>query len=187
MEAVEAITTRSSPRAVSEPAVSRDDLAKVLGAAVRAPDHGKLRPWRFMLVEGDNRLKFGELMAQCLKRRDPEATDGAMQAERDKAMRAPLIIIVGAATDAQNPKIPEIEQILAAGAATQNIMLALHSLGYGAMWKTGGITYDPWFKEQLGFRATDHLIGFVYAGTTTSSLPQKDVNWQDYMMPFKAA
>ena len=90
--------------------------------------------------------------------------------ERAKALRAPLIIVVAART--QVCKIPQIEQVLAVAAAAQNIMLAAHALGFGAMWKTGDPAYDDSVKSALGLETTDSIVGFLYLGTADgTSLP----------------
>src|SRR4029079_1909131 len=133
MEAIEALNTRATAKTYGADAPTKEHLAIALQAAVRAPDHGRLRPWRFMLIEGDQRRQFGELLAESAKRRVPGLSDGDLQRERDKAMRAPMIIIVMCRV-VPGTKVPAIEQILAAGAATQNILLALHAQGYAAAW-----------------------------------------------------
>ena len=163
MDSIAAITSRVSAKTFGDVAPTKDHLAIVLQAAVRAPDHGRLRPWRFMLIEGVQRRKFGELLAASALRRIPGLGEGDLQRERDKAMRAPLIIVV-ACRVVQGTKVPVIEQILAAGAAAQNILLALHSLGYAAVWKTGEAAYDTEVKKSLGLAADDHLVGFIYTG-----------------------
>lgn len=163
MELFDALNTRSTAKTYGESAPTKEHLAQVLQAAVRAPDHGRLRPWRFMLIEGNQRRKFGDLLAASALRRVPGLSDGDLQRERDKAMRAPLIIVT-ACRLVPGTKVPAVEQILAAGAATQNILLALHALGYAAAWKTGEAAYDTEVKKALGLAADDHVIGFVYAG-----------------------
>jgi nitroreductase len=163
MEALEALNSRATAKTYGDTAPSKEDLATVLQAAVRAPDHGRLRPWRFMLVEGNQRRKFGELLAASALRRIPGLSEGDLQRERDKAMRAPLIIIV-ACRIVPGTKVPAIEQLLAAGSAAQNILLSLHALGYAAAWKTGEAAYDTEVKKALGFAADDHLVGFIYTG-----------------------
>jgi len=117
-----------------------------------------------MLVEGEQRRKFGELLAASARRRVPGLSDGDLQRERDKAMRAP-VIVVAAATVHRGHKIPEVEQIASAAAATENIMLAARALGYGAMWKTGTPAYDPQVKQALGFDPDNEIMGFLYLGT----------------------
>ena len=185
MDLIEALTTRATAKTYGADAPTKEHLAIALQAAVRAPDHGRLRPWRFMLVEGAQRRKFGELLAESAKRRTPGLSDGDVQRERDKAMRAPLIIIV-ACRVVPGTKVPAIEQILAAGAATQNMLLALHALGYAAAWKTGEAAYDTDVKRALGFAADDHLVGFVYVGggTGASFATGKPASVQDAMLDF---
>jgi nitroreductase len=163
MDAIEALNTRSTAKTYGPAAPSKEQLATVLEAAVRAPDHGRLRPWRFMLIEGDQRRKFGELLGASALRRVPSLSEGDLQRERDKAMRAPLIIVV-ACRIVTGTKVPAIEQILAAGAAAQNILLALHALGYAAAWKTGEAAYDTDVKKALGLAADDHIVGLIYTG-----------------------
>lgn len=185
MELIEALNTRATAKTYGADAPTKEHLAIALQAAVRAPDHGRLRPWRFMLVEGSQRRKFGELLADSAKRRVPGLSDGDLQRERDKAMRAPMIIIVMCRI-VPGTKVPAIEQVLAAGAATQNILLALHAQGYAAAWKTGEAAYDPEVKKALGLSVDDHLIGFVYAGGGTGATfsTGKAASVQDAMLDF---
>ena len=185
MDAIEALNTRATAKTYGETAPSKEQLAIVLQAAVRAPDHGRLRPWRFMLVEGGQRRKFGDMLADAAARRTPGFSASDLQRERDKAMRAPLIIIV-ACRIVPGTKIPVIEQILAAGAAAQNILLALHAQGFAAAWKTGEGAYDPDVKRALGFAADDHLVGFVYTGGGAGATfaQGKPASVQDAMLDF---
>ena len=185
MDALEALNTRATAKTYGDATPGKADLAAVLQAAVRAPDHGRLRPWRFMLVEGDQRRKFGELLAASALRRVPGLSEGDLQRERDKALRAPLIIIV-ACRIVPGTKVPAIEQLLAAGAAAQNILLALHSLGYAAAWKTGEAAYDTEVKKALGFAADDHLIAFIYTSSDVSATfaTGKTASVQDAMVAF---
>src|SRR5262245_21423546 len=185
LDAIEALNTRSTAKTYGETAPTKEHLAIALQAAVRAPDHGRLRPWRFMLVEGNQRHKFGDLLAASALRRVPGLSEGDLQRERDKARRAPLIIVV-ACRAVPGTKVPVIEQILAAGAAAQNILLALHALGYAAAWKTGEAAYDPEVKKALGFAAEDHLVGFIYTGGGFGATfaPGKPASVQDAMLDF---
>jgi len=187
MDALEALNTRSTAKTYGDTAPSKEHLAIVLHAAVRAPDHGRLRPWRFMLVEGDQRRRLGELLAASALRRTPGLSGGDLQRERDKAMRAPLIIIV-ACRIVPGTKVPAIEQLLAAGSAAQNTLLALHSLGYAAAWKTGEAAYDSEVKRALGFAADDHIVGFIYTGGGAGATfaPGKPASVQDAMLDFPA-
>ena len=164
MDAIELILGRCSPMQLVEPGPDRDQLETILCAAVRAPDHGRMRPWRFLSIQGDARRRLGELMAQSLERREPAIEPTRLNSERDKSMRAPLIIAAAAAVRA-HPKVPDIEQIVAVGAAVQNMILAAHSLGFGAFWRTGSVAYDCEVKGALGFSTSDALVGFIYLGS----------------------
>jgi nitroreductase len=185
MDALEALNTRATAKTYGETAPSKEQLAIVLQAAVRAPDHGRLRPWRFMIIEGDQRRKLGDLLAASALRRLPGLSAGDLQRERDKAMRAPLIIVV-ACRSVPGTKIPVIEQILAAGSAAQNILLALHAMGFASAWKTGEAAYDPEVKRALGFAADDHLVGFIYTGGGAGATfaQGKPASVQDAMLAF---
>jgi len=163
MDALDALNSRSSAKTFGDAAPTPEHVAIALQAAVRAPDHGRLRPWRFMLIQGDQRMKFGDLLAASAKRRIPGLSDGDLQRERGKALRAPLVILV-ACRIVPGTKVPAIEQLMAAGAAAQNILLALHAQGYVAAWKTGEAAYDTEVKRSLGLAADDHIVGFIYAG-----------------------
>jgi nitroreductase len=165
MDAYEALITRASPLELGDPAPDAATEAKILGAALRAPDHGRLRPWRFLSIRGEGRNRLGEVLASALQRRDPTVSPVLLEREKQKALRAPLIVVV-AARIAANPKIPAVEQLLSAGAAAQNIMIASHALGFGAMWKTGEPAYDAGVKEALGLAASDEIAGFMYIGTS---------------------
>lgn len=165
MDALIALTTRVSPAALDAPGPSGDALQKILEAAVAAPDHGRMRPWRFIVIEGTAREKFGVLLAESLLRREPAAPAGKLEAERKKALRAPLIVVVAASVQS-NAKVPEVEQLVAVGAAAQNMLVAAYALGFGGFWRTGAIAYDPAMKRALGLAESDAIIGFLYLGTT---------------------
>jgi nitroreductase len=164
MDAIELLLTRCSPSQLVEPAPNREQLATILRAATRAPDHGRMQPWRFLAIEGTARRRLGDLMMRSLERREPTIEPARLSSEREKSMRAPLIIAVAAAVRA-NPKVPDIEQIVAVGAAVQNMILAAHALGYGAFWRTGPVAYDSEVKEALGFSPSDTIVGFIYLGS----------------------
>lgn len=164
MDAYDALISRVSPIDLGDPAPDEATLRKLIAAGIRAPDHGRLRPWRFISICGDAREHFGDILAKALARRDADATEDALQRERKKALRAPLILVV-AAQIVLPSKIPPIEQVLSAGAAAQNIILASPALGFGAVWKTGDAAYDHAVKQALGLQAADAIVGFLYIGT----------------------
>ena len=168
MDALDLLLTRESATKLDAPAPSGAELDTMFASAVRAPDHGRLRPWRFIVIEPAKRARFGEVMADAMRRRDPNATDEALARERGKAMRAPMIVVVAAHVRTGH-RIPAAEQIAAAAAATQNMMLAAHAMGYGAMWKTGEPAYDAGVKAAFGLDAGDEIVGFLYLGTAAAA------------------
>ena len=164
MDALDLMLSRESALKLESPGPSAGELERIFESAVRAPDHGRLRPWHFVVIGEAQRAAFGALMADLLRRRDATVSDAELQRERDKAFRAPVIVVV-AAKLRKGHKIPEIEQIASASAAAQTIMLAAPALGYGAVWKTGAPAYDPAVKTALGLTGDDEIVGFLYIGT----------------------
>lgn len=163
MDLFDAIRTRQSISRVKPDPVPREQLEKMLAAAVHAPNHHKVRPWRFVVLAGSARERLGDVMAQSMHARDPNANDEGLARERTKPLRAPVLIAVG--VDKPNiPKAIEIENVCAAAAAVQNMLLAAHDLGLGAMWRTGPAAYDSKVKTFLGLEADQHLVAFVYVG-----------------------
>ena len=125
------------------------------------------------------------MLARSLLRREPEAPAGKLEAERKKALRAPLIIVAAAAV-AQNPKVPEVEQIVAVGAAVQNLLLAAHALGYGGFWRTGPAAYDPALKQELGLAPSDAIVGFLYLGSVETPGPPRRSDAEAAILPLPA-
>jgi nitroreductase len=181
MDALDAIQSRRTIGRLVEPAPGESVLARAFEAAVAAPDHKRLRPWRFLVIAGDARQQLGALMAKALKSEKPGASDTDLERESGKPLRAPMIIAVAAKIDTGS-RIPEVEQTLAAGAATQNLMLALHAQGFGTAWKTGGSSYSSIVREGLGLADSDKVIGFIYAGSPSAAPPPATpANWRDYV------
>ena len=170
MNAIELLLSRGSAVRLAEPAPGEEVLDKVFRAALRAPDHGRMRPWRFKIIRGEGLNRFADLLAESLKGRKPDASEEELSRERQKALRSPMIV-VAVARIGPTEKIPEVEQVLSAGAATQNILLALHALGFGGVWKTGAAAYDGMVKSRLGLEASDQIVGFLYVGTLAGNVP----------------
>jgi nitroreductase len=164
MNALDLLLSRDSAPQLTAPAPNEAELDVMFQSAVRAPDHGRLRPWQFVIVPTEERKRFGEVLAESMRRRAPGTSTEMLERERDKAMRAPVIVVVAARVRTDR-KIPAIEQICSAAAAAQNIMLAAHAQGYGAIWKTGAPAYDAGVKQALGLMPDDEIIGFLYLGT----------------------
>lgn len=164
MDALDLLLNRVSVTRLCEPAPDAAQLDLLFRAALRAPDHGQLHPWRFLTIEGAARHKLGELFAAALQLRNPEASDEALQKARNMPLRAPMLIVVVASLKA-HPKVPEGEQLLAAGCAAHGLLLAAHAQGVGAVWRTGEFAYDPHVLQGLGLTEQERLLGFLYVGT----------------------
>ncbi len=139
-------------------------------AALRAPDHAALRPWKVLLFRGEARAKLGALFVESLLRRSPGASADEIERERNKVLRAPLMVAVAAAIK-QSPKAPEIEQVLSAGCVMYGIELGLQAEGFGSVWKTGAAAYDAELMSKLGLAPTDKLLGYLYVGTPAEEPP----------------
>ncbi len=161
---LDALLLRQSYGILREPPPSDSDLNLIFDAALRAPDHGRLRPWRFLLIRGVAREALVELMVESIKRRSGPAHEAAIKKTRERIGIMPLIVAAGAQIKADGP-IPEIEQLLSTGAATMNVLNAAHALGYGAKWVTPGPVYDREFNAALGFTWPDRLVGMLFIGT----------------------
>jgi nitroreductase len=164
MQAIDALRERYSARALTEPAPDDAALALMLECAIRAPDHGRLRPWRFIVIKSEQRTQLGELLADHLRRTKGSVSEETLERERRKAFRAPLIVVVAAIVTGDD-KVPAIEQVLSAGSAAQNILQAALALGFNGVWKTGGATYDNQVKAAFGLESKDAIVGFLYLGT----------------------
>jgi nitroreductase len=165
MELSAAIGTRVSAGKLAAPGPTAEHLARILDAAARAPDHGRLKPWRFIALDAEQAEKFATAAAAAKRARLPAMNDEQFAAERAKVLRSPTLVVVACIVNHEQTKVPEIEQIVAVGAATENLFLAAHDLGYGVMWKTGAAAYDVGVKQSLGLAATDHIIGIMHLGT----------------------
>ena len=162
--ALDLLLGRRSVSALEEPAPTGRDLELILELGLRAPDHGRLRPWRFVLIRGGARTAFADRLVAAARRRDPAAPQALLDRYRAWPLRTPLLIGVGAVVRA-NHVIPEGEQILSAGAAAMNMLNAVHLLGYAGMWVTGANAYDPEINTSLGFVAPSRLVGFLAVGS----------------------
>jgi nitroreductase len=168
VDALAAIVARRSVGRLTEPAPAGRDLERILTAAAAAPDHGELRPFRFVLLAGDAKDAFGQVLADAYLARcqatGTTPTTGQLTKERTKLGRAPLVLVVGAVRG-DDDTIPWVEQLAAVAAAAQNVLIAATALGYGSMWRTGDPVYDPRVKAALGFTELDAVLGFLYLGT----------------------
>lgn len=164
---IEAILGRSSEPRLQAPAPDPTTLDQVFACAARAPDHALLRPWRYLVIEGDGLQRLGELFASAC---GPEATDK----EKEKLLKAPLrapMIIVGIACHHSHPKVPAGEQDMSAAVGMGYILLALQSLGFAGMWRTGAMASHPAVAEGLGLVSNETITGFLYVGSVSGAKP----------------
>jgi len=164
-EALDLLRTRRSvkPVEMSGPGPGAAEIDALLTIASRVPDHGKLIPWRFIVFEGDARLKAGESIAAAFKGKYPDATGEQVAFESGRLARAPLVIAV-VSRAGPHVKIPEWEQVLSAGAAAMNLVTAAHALGYAANWITEWYAYDRGVLDALGVAPNEKIAGFVHIG-----------------------
>jgi nitroreductase len=163
MEVIQAIHERHMTHKVKPDALPRETIERLLSAAVQAPNHYKVRPWRFVVLTGEARNKLGEVFAASQRERKPDLPPEAFDKTRALPLRAPVLIAVGVDKPGEE-RVLEIENICATAAACQNILLAAHAEGLGVQWRTGEWARDPKVKEFLGFEADQHLIAFLYIG-----------------------
>ena len=160
------IRDRRSVGRVTDELPPRELIEEILEAASWAPCHHVTEPWRFTVVTGDARVAFGEVMARSKLDRmvvQGRSVEGEAEKLVAKALRAPVIVAV-AVEPAAGPKIVEVEEIEAGGAAVQNLLLAAHAAGLATIWRTGDPAYDPRVREFLGLSERATIVGFVYVG-----------------------
>ncbi|MDX2234329.1 MAG: nitroreductase [Hyphomonadaceae bacterium] len=161
----------SKPFHLAAPAPTPAQLAALLRLATRVPDHGKLAPWRFLVMEGDGAVRAGAALAGVLAARS-EGGDELRAAAAAFFTRAPLTVTL-ISTAAPHPKIPEWEQVLSAGAVAQTLLIAAHAMGFGAVWLTGWPCYDADARAALGLAPEERIAGFICLGTQTQAQPER--------------
>lgn len=166
------LTRRSAKaKAMEGPGPSEAEIAQILAAAARVPDHGKLFPWRFVLIEGEARARLGRMLVEILRESESVTPEREAQ-EANRFTRAPLVVaVVSRARSGQ--AIPEWEQILSAGAVCQNLLVAAHALGYVATWLTEWCAYDPRVLARLGLGASERMAGFIHIGHSSTPLEER--------------
>jgi nitroreductase len=179
MDLIEGIHNRHSIGKMSQQPVPRELIYKLLDSAVQAPNHYKVRPWRFVVLVGNGRERLGDLMAEVFQQKFPNITTEAREKERAKPLRSPVIIAVGV-DKPMDPRVLEVENICAAAAACQNILLTAYALGLGSHWRTGDAARDPQVKKFLGFSEDQNLIAFLYIGYSEVAVePYQRMGYED--------
>jgi len=181
MNALEALHSRGSIGKLAEPAPRGEALDNMLKAALRASDHQRLRPWRFLIVDGAARERLGEIFAEAALAKDAQLPEEKRAEIAAKALRAPLIVVVVARLR-EHPKVPAIEQLLSAGAAAQLLLVAAHAQGFAGIWRTGGVAYDPLVRQRLGLEPGDEIVGFLYLGTAQAQKKIAEVDPGEFVV-----
>jgi nitroreductase len=164
---------RSTPaRQLGPPGPSPEQLDALLAAAIRVPDHGKLTPWRLLLLRGDARAQLGERLAQMHRRKDPAIAEAQLLKDRERFTFAPLVVAV-VARITPGHKTPEQEQLLSAGCVAHNLLLGAHALGFGAQWLTGWAAYDPDAAALFGLSPQERIVAFIHIGTPREAAPER--------------
>lgn len=167
---LDALLTRASVPKLTTPAPNPAEMEQLFQAAARAADHGRLRPWRFVVIENDGLDRFGHLMVDS-QRELGEVDDELAAKLAKKPHRAPMIVAV-ICNPKEHPKVPEIEQMLSAGAAAQLLVTAAHAMGYGAMWRSGSLMFTETMAAGLGLAEQESVVGFIYLGTSPAGTPK---------------
>ncbi len=152
-----------APPEMTGPGPSGGEIETLLKIASRVPDHGKLAPWRFIVFEGAARERAGRIALELKLADDPALDEAAQAIERTRFSHAPLVVAV-VSRAAPHVKIPEWEQVLSAGAACMNLVIAAHALGYAAGWLTEWCAYDRRFGAAIGLAERERVAGFVHIG-----------------------
>jgi nitroreductase len=163
----------TSAKAMGEPGPNAEQLNQILQASARVPDHGKLFPWRFLVVQGEAREKLGGILEDALVERKSDVSESLRRFERNRFLRAPVIVVVISSLKTEKP-IPEWEQRLSAGAVCQNMLIASAAAGFGANWLTEWCAYDDIVTAKLDLAEGEKIAGFVYIGTASAPLTERD-------------
>jgi len=159
---------------LGEPAPSPDQLHQILTAAARVPDHKKLVPWRFIIFAGEARAAFGTKLAEiCAAEESEPPSEVRLQTERERLTRAPLVVAVVSRV-ALPAKVPEIEQLLSAGAACMNLCHAANALGFATSWITEWYAFSAGAGKALGLSSEERIAGCMYIGTASQVQDDRD-------------
>ena len=178
MSILKDIQTRNSVPFLEEPAPSEEEMIEVYKAALRAPDHAWLRPWRYLEVRDEGRKKLSEAFVYAAMKDSDPLTEELKQKLENAPFRSPMVIVL-VADIKEHPKVPKVEQLLSLGASAQNILLAIYSLGYGAVWRTGKMAFNPHVVEALKLPDNSEIIGYLYVGTPAKqgkSIPELKID-----------
>ena len=159
---------------LGEPGPDPAQLRQLLEAAIRVPDHGKLAPWRLIVLQGPDKPAYGERLAELHARIEPRTPAPKLEKDRQRFNAAPVVVAVIARIEENHPKIPAQEQLLSAGCVACSLLFGAQSLGYGAQWLTGWSAYDREAAALLGLAAHERLIAYIHIGTVQGTSPERE-------------
>ena len=177
MDALNNILNRVSARELAEPHPTESEMEKVYKAALRAPDHAWLRPSSFIEVKGDGLNRLSNIFLEYAKNQT-DITNQIIQKYKNAPFRAPMIIIL-VNTFKEHPKVPAIEQKLSTATAAQNIMLALNTMNYSSIWRTGKLAFNKEIQTKLNLSDNQEILGYLYIGTSigeNKKIPNLDID-----------
>lgn len=170
MQALDLLLNRTSSPMLTGEAPSDVQLELMLKAALRAPDHGSLRPYRFIRIQGEGLKALGELYVKAGLAEDSDLPEAQINKLRQMPLRAPMILVAVAVTQ-EHPKVPVSEQVITAGCAAHAVVQAAFAQGIGAMWRSGAMAFNGRVAEGLGLASHEQIIGFIYLGQTVKAKP----------------
>ena len=157
---------------LKEPGPTEAELEQILTIGTRVPDHGKITPWRLILIDGEARVRVGEKLAEIAARNNPDLDAASLEIERQRFLPAPLTIGVVSSPQA-HPKVPEFEQLLSAGNVAFNLLHGAHALGFAASWVTRWYAFDDEAAAMLGAQPGERFVGFVHIGTPSAVIEDR--------------
>lgn len=167
-------TRHSTPAMqLGEPGPDDAQLHGLLETAIRVPDHGKLVPWRLIVLHNLDKTGYGERLAELHAQVDPQVSPRQLEKDRQRFSSAPLVVAVIARIEEDHPKIPAQEQLLSAGCVAYNLLLGSQALGFGAQWLTGWSAYDRAAARLLGLRDCERLIAYIHIGTAQGASAER--------------
>jgi nitroreductase len=163
MSPLETLLSRKSHNKLISPAPSKSQVETMMQAALRAPDHAQLKPWRYQVFTGSALTQLGEHFVVASLFVNPDLTADKIKKIRNKPLRAPMII-VASVNLVEHKKVPQVEQMLSAGASAQNLIMAAHFMKIGAIWRTGDLAFSRKLMDELGLTKNESIVGFIYLG-----------------------
>ena len=181
MDAIKNITNRVSARELAKPYPTPEEMAIVYKGALRAPDHAWLRPSSFIEIQGEGLKKLSDAFVSCAKENIEDLEIEKLKKYEQAPFRAPMIVVL-ICTPREHPKVPEVEQIMSTATAGQNILLALNSMGYGGMWRTGTFSLNDKIGKYLELDEGQQVVGYLYIGTPEGKAKKiPELNTQDFV------